>query len=259
VCVALLIGLLAACAPTPTPTQPGFSAEELALTATAVIAQATAQAAPLVTATHDTEQFPPLEQLALTAAPEAAAQAAQPAPTSALDDAALTATAIIAGATATAQASDAAQAVASPTAAVVCTPSAFSASLDALAAQARSALEDAGLELSAVTVTSAGIAGAGGDCAAMQPLYTTLAVALTIEDTDGSALAGVVEQALAALEAVVVPASLPGAHPPLLALTLSADDQPQQTLIAPYGAAREAYAAGLRGADLLAVMTFTSP
>ena len=254
VCVALLIGLLAACAPTPTPTQPGLSAEELALTATAVIAQATAQAAPLATATHDTEQFPPLEQLALTAAPEAAAQAAQPAPTSALDDAALTATAIIAGATATAQASDAgAQA-----AATACTPSGFSASLDALAEQARSALEDAGLEPSAVTVTSAGIARAGGACAAMQPLYTTLAVALTVEETHASALAGVVEQTVAALEPVV-PTSLPGAHPALLALTLSADDQPPLTFVAPYGAAREAYAAGLRGADLLAVMTFTSP
>jgi len=231
VCAALLIGLLAACSPAAAPT-----AEPTA-------APANEQTAPPATATHDTSQFPPL-----TAAALPGAQAAQPAQ---IDTAQRTAAAIVAAATVQARGA-AAQAAVSPAAA--CAPSAFSASLDALAAQARSALENAGLEPSAVTVTSAGIAAAGGDCAALQPLYTTLAVALPAENVNGAALASVVEQALAALETALAPASLPGAHPPLLALAFSADDQPPLTLAAPYGAALEAYAIGLRGPDLLAAL-----
>ncbi|MGQ9889091.1 MAG: hypothetical protein ACUVSX_11470 [Aggregatilineales bacterium] len=232
-CVALLCALLAACAPAaPTVAEP-------------TAPSAPEQTAPPATATHDTGQFPPL-----TANPLPGAQAAQPAQ---IDTAQRTATAIVAAATAQARGA-AAQAAVSPAAGCAPSPSVFSASLDRLATQARSALENAGLEPSAVTVTSAGIAAAGEDCAALQPLYTTLAVALPAEATDGAALAGVVERALAALETALAPASLPGAHPPLLALALSADGQPPLTLAVPYGAALEAYAVGLRGPDLLAAL-----
>lgn len=232
----LLCALLAACAPAPTPTS---TAAPTAAEPTAT--HASKQIAPPATATHDMSQLPPLTAAALPAVQ----QAGQPAQT---DAAWLTATAIVAAATVQARGA-AAQAAVSPAA---CAPSAFSASLDALAAQARSALANAGLEPSAVTVTSAGIAGASSDCAALQPLYTTLAVALPAEEAN--ARAGLVAQALAALATALDPASLPGAHPPLLALTFSADDQPPAALVAPYRAALEAYAAGLRGPALLAAL-----
>lgn len=239
-----------------TNTTPGANSTPTAtaLAADATRAAATAQAAPVATATHDTEQFPPLAQLEQTGTPGFAASAAGNAPTSQIDSGALTAAAIVAQATAQAQGA------AQPSAAQAdCAPSAFSASLDTLAAQARAALESAGLAPSAVTMASAGIAGAGAGCADLLPLYTTLAITLPADSLDdAAALAAAVEQALAAL-AAIPPASLPGAHPPLLALTFSAGAEPPLAFVVPYQAAHEAYAAGLRGAGLLALLAPIAP
>lgn len=230
---AALLLLLAACAPAAPHPDP---------TATPV----SEQAAPLATATHDAGQFPPLEQLEQTGTPRSVASAAEGAPTSQVDSGALTATAIVARATA--QAGGAAQAAAG------CTPSAFSADLSTQAAQAQTALAGAGLEPSAVTITSVGTAGVGGGCADLLPLYTTLAVALPLARLDdAAALADLTARTLAALAglAELAPESLPGAHPALLALAFHDSAGAQRVIVAPYAAALAAHVAGLRGADLL--------
>ncbi len=241
---ALLLLLAAACAVVTS--TPGAAP---APTATAFGERATteaAQAAPPATATHDAGQFPPLAQLEQTGTPRSAASAAGGAPTSQVDSAALTATAIVARATA--RPAGAAQAAAG------CAPSAFSADLNTQAAQAQAALVSAGLEPAAVTITSVGVAGVGGGCADLLPLYTTLAATLPLENLDdAAALADLAARALAALAgpAELAPESLPGAHPALLALTFRDPEGAQRAVAAPYAAALAAHAAGLRGADLL--------
>jgi hypothetical protein len=243
----LVLVLTAACAVFSTPDTDAAPTSAALDDARATIEAATAQAVPAVTATHDTAQFPPLEQLQQTGTPGLAASAADAAPTSQIDSAALTATAIVAQAT-TAAGGAAAQSAA-------CTPSAFGDSLDIQAvARAQSALEAAGLEPSAVTLTSTGIAGTGAGCADRLTLYATLAITLPIADVEDTlALAEIAARTLAAL-AELPPESLSGAHPALLALTFREAEGAQRVVVAPYAAALTAYAAGLRGPELLLVL-----
>jgi hypothetical protein len=242
----LVLVLTAACAVFSTPDTDAAPTSAALDDARATIEAATAQAVPAVTATHDTAQFPPLEQLQQTGTPGLAASAADAAPTSQIDSAALTATAIVAQAT-TAAGGAAAQSA-------DCAPSAFSASLNRPAAQAERALLNAGLEPSAVILTSTGIAGTGAGCADRLTLYATLAITLPLEDLDDSdALADHAARTLAAL-AELTPESLSGAHPALLALTFRGAEGAQRVVVAPYAAALTAYAAGLRGPELLLVL-----